>query len=177
MRGVGRLRVDVHMNSRRKMLSLALWLALTSHAAAQGARAPESYVALGNTCESNIARLDNADVEAGKESVLIAVARLGRGEMSRRYNHRRLHNLRLYLMLVRKRDAKNLVVAEGERVKGAGRVEIYARGELIDVLEFRRGEDLYAGSCNALSPKDKLYYDSRNPDGRGTYCPVNGRCR
>jgi hypothetical protein len=165
------------MNSRRKLLSLALWLALASYAAAQGARARESYEALGGTCEDNIARLDNADVEAGKESVLIAVARLGRGEVSRRYNHRRLHNLRLYLMMYRKRDAKNLVVAEGERVKGAGRVEIYVRGKLIDVLSFRRGEDLYAGSCNALSPKDKLYYDSRNPDGRGAYCPVNGRCR
>jgi hypothetical protein len=177
MAGVGRLRVDVRMNSRRKMLAFALWLPLASHVAAQDTRAPESYVALGNTCESNIARLDNADVEAGKETVLIAVARLGRGEVSRRYNHRRLHNLRLYLTMVRKRDDKNLVVVEGERVRGAGRVEIYARGKLIDVLGFRRAEDLYAGSCDATSPKDKLYYDSRNPDGRGAYCPVNGRCR
>lgn len=173
---VGRI-LNARMNARRKLLTLALWLPLAAHVAAQDARAQESDVTPGSNCESNIARLDNADVGAGKESVLIAVARLGGGEVSRRYNRRRLHNLRLYLTMVRKRDAKNLVVAEGERVRGAGRVELYAGGKLIDVIGFRRGEDLYAGSCAATSPKDKLYYDSRNPDGRGMYCPVNGRCR
>ena len=164
----------ITLNTKRVILAAGLWLAMSCHIAARGI---ESNLDSGNTCENNIARLDNAHNEAGEDSVLIAVARLGDGERLRKYNFRRLHNLRLYLTRFRKRSAQSIVLAEGERGRGRGRIEIYARGKLIDVLELGRGEDLYAGSCAATSRSDKLFYDSRFRDERGLYCPAGGKCR
>ena len=45
-------------------------------------------------CESDIAVLEAAHHDAGKESLIIAVARLGDGERNRGLNGRRLHNVR-----------------------------------------------------------------------------------
>ena len=142
------------------------WLAATGHTAAQNAESPETYVAIGNTCESNIARLDRIYSEAGSDGLVIAIARLGDGEQSRRLNQRRLHNVRLYLEKVRGRAPKTIIIAEGKPVRGRGRVEIYVGGKLMDVLGVRRGEDLYAGSCDGTGELDHLFYDSRRRKSR-----------
>jgi len=142
-------------------LCVIWWLAVTGHAGAQRAESPETYVAIGNTCESNIARLDRIHSEAGSDGLVIAIARLGDGEQSRRLNQRRLRNVRLYLEKVRGRAPKTIIMAEGEPARGRGRVEIYVGGKLVDVLGVGRGEDLYAGSCDGTGELDHLFYDSR----------------
>lgn len=141
------------------------WLVVTS-AVAQNAESPATYVTIGNTCESNIARLDRIHSEAGDDGLVIAIARIGDGEQSRRLNQRRLHNVRLYLERVRGRAPKTLITAESERARGRGRVEIYVGGKLVDVLGVARGEDLYAGSCDGTSEVDHLFYDSRRRKSR-----------
>ena len=152
-----------------------VWLTTGSHIIAQTATSPEEFVNIGNSCESNIARLDTVDSEAGEDRLIIVIARLGNGERSRSFNHRRLHNLRTYLRVVRGRAAESIVTAEGARARGRGRLEIYVGGRLIDVLGVGRGEDLSVGSCAATSPSDRLFYDSRNRNGRGAYIPSRHR--
>ncbi len=138
----------------------------TGNAVAQNPVSPETYVTIGNTCESNIARLDRIHSEAGNDGLVIAIARLGDGEQSRRLNHRRLHNIRLYLERVRGRAPKTLITAESDRARGRGRIEVYIGGKLVDLLGLARGEDLYAGSCDATSELDDLFYDSRRRKSR-----------
>ncbi len=142
------------------------WVVVTYNAAAQNAQSPEAYVSIGNTCESNIARLDRMHSEAGDSGLVIAIARLGDGEQTRRLNQRRLHNVRLYLEKVRGRAPKTIITAESDRTRGRGRVEIYVGGKLVDVLGVGRGEDLYAGSCDGTGELDHLFYDSHRRKSR-----------
>src|SRR5882724_3072881 len=85
---------------------------------------PEERIPIG--CENNSAQLGRAGerfVSAGADRVLIAVARLGTGEASRELNRRRLFNVRNYLEHYRGVPAKRIVTAEGEKVRGYGRVD------------------------------------------------------
>ena len=137
--------------------ALVLVLCLANLAGGQDLQPPESWVKLGNRCESNIARLDNWHSRAGDE-LIIAIARLGDGERARVLNRRRLHNVRLYLETVRGRAPKKIVTAEGDRARGRGRVEIYVGGKLVDVMGMGRDEDFVAGSCDGTGESDNLYY-------------------
>lgn len=138
------------------MCCLGLVLA-TSDATAQNTES-ETNVEIGNTCESNIARLDRIHSEAGENGLIIAIARLGNGEQSRQLNERRLQNLRLYLEKVRGRAPRAIITAQAARTRGRGRVEIYLGGKLVDVFGVKRGEDLYAGSCDGTDKLDKYFY-------------------
>jgi hypothetical protein len=153
------------------ILASLLWLAETSGVASQGTHPSRTQTSLNSYCESNIANLDAAHAEASEDGLIIAVARLGNGERNRVLNHRRLYNLRTYLEKFRKRTRETIVTAEGERVEGPGRVEVYVKGKLLITLELRRGQDLHVGSCDATSKLDMLFYDSRNRSGRGVYIP------
>ena len=106
---------------------------------------PETRV---NNCEMNDHYLDTAHQMAGDNSIIIAVAHLGNGERNPELNRRRLHNVRAYLTsFAWKRPADTVITAEGERVKGYGRVDIYVRGELWAPLAVKRNGDLLVGLC------------------------------
>lgn len=154
---------------RRKQLpsyATAFVLIMSVHAGAQNTQELERYLQYGNNCESNIIRLQNIDNAAGKDGLVIAVARLGDGERTRDLNRRRLHNIRLYLKEIRQRPAETLVMAEGESVRGRGRVEVYVGGKLVDVFILKRGEDLAAGSCDGTGDIDHLYHGVRRRKSR-----------
>jgi hypothetical protein len=93
---------------------------------------------------------------AGKDGVVIAIARLGTGEVSKGLSRRRLENVRVYL-----RDQglseERLIVAEGEKLKGYGRVEMYVAGKLIKSLLANRNKDLCVDCCDI----DERYYPYR----------------
>jgi hypothetical protein len=97
-------------------------------------------------CEHNIARLDIAHDKAGN-GLIILIARLGDGEFNQEFNRRRLHSARKYLSAYAVRAEEMIITAEGERVRGYGRVEIYVEGKLFDILAVRRNADLSVGSC------------------------------
>lgn len=106
-------------------------------------------------CEENSAWLDLLMQKVGegrKTERVFVIARLGGGERSRLLNHRRLHNARTYLM--NRLKPEGIVVAEGERVNGEGRVEFYLGSELMIVSLVRRGEDL---CVNCFEPNPKYY--------------------
>jgi hypothetical protein len=121
-------------------------LASRSVCAAQ-TTSPVPEVILG-TCEDNVSFLSNGHHLAGADGTIIAIARLGDGEKNREQNRRRLHNVRVYLTEFGwHRQPSTVITAEGDRIKGYGRVELYVRGVLFAVLQVRRNHDLLVGSC------------------------------
>lgn len=109
--------------------------------------APVPEVILG-TCEDNVSFLSNAHHLAGSDGTIIAIARLGDGETSLARNRRRLHNVRVYLTEFGwHRQPSTVITAQGEPIKGYGRVELYVRGVLFAILQVRRNQDLLVGSC------------------------------
>ena len=106
-------------------------------------------------CEMNLQDLEHARNLARRETngFLIIVARLGDGERRRELNYRRLSNVRLQLTRIGFPSGK-IVVAEGERIGGFGRVEFYVRGEFIGALPVRRGADICVGCCG---PDERFY--------------------
>ena len=83
--------------------------------------------------------------QCGPNSLIIAIARLGDGEDRRELNRRRLHNVRVFLANSGKRSPDTVVVAQGERVKGYGQVELYVGGRLFDVIAVGTNGDLLVG--------------------------------
>jgi hypothetical protein len=76
--------------------------------------------------------LDVANAEAAQSgSVVLVVARLGTGERSKRLNRSRLASVRKFVSQ-RKSYTAAFYFAEGDRVDGLGRVEIYVLGKLVD---------------------------------------------
>ncbi len=125
----------------------------------------DDYVFAGEptNCEINIIRMETVTKMAINElrqgSVIIAIARLGTGELSPGLNRRRLHNLRAYLTSYQSLSPAKVVSAEGLHVSGYGRVEIYVGGKLAEVLLIKRGGDLCLQCCES----DEKYYPNRKP--------------
>lgn len=95
-------------------------------------------------CERHIVVLEGAHHEAGDDGL----ARLGNGENSRSINQHRLHSARAYLTdYLAARLPGSVVIAEGERVNGYGRIEIYIKGRLYSALAVKPNADLSVGSC------------------------------
>ena len=101
--------------------------------------------------------------QARSGGVLVAVARLGDGEKSRGANRRRLYNVREYIKDRVGIGAEMVVVAEGERVKGPGRVEFYLGGEIVGGLLLGRNKDLCLLCCEEVGP----YYPQKDNLARG----------
>jgi hypothetical protein len=112
-------------------------------------------------CEQNSLLLDTTRYTVAKQptdTVLVAIARLGTGEVSRKLNRRRLENLRTYWREL-KLPKSRLILAEGEDVEGYGRVELYVMGKLHETLTVGRGKDLCITCCG----EDPRYYPTRKP--------------
>ena len=129
------------------VLLFFLLIASSVTVAAQGKSLTPPY-STPQHCEVNDNLLDTSHHLAGDDTVIIAVAHLGTGERNPALNRRRLHNVKAYLTSFGwKRRLDTVVTAEGERVKGFGRVDIYVRGEHWATLALRRNQDLIVGLC------------------------------
>ena len=97
-------------------------------------------------CEGAAARLDLAVINTGKleGAHLILVARLGSGEVSRTLNQTRLKSVEQYV-LRRGADLK-YVLAQGSKIKGLGRIEVYVGGKLAEIMPLRKNAK---GFCTA----------------------------
>lgn len=111
-------------------------------------------------CEIDEANFDVVRVDAlerlGENGFLIAVARLGIGDKRRNLNRSRLSSTKEWL-----RNAAfpidRLVLAEGERVSGNGRVEFYIGGKLTHVILPTPNFGLCIECCNPR-PEDFTSY-------------------
>lgn len=94
-------------------------------------------------CEGAATRLDFAVVNTRKieGAYLILIARLGTGESSRTLNQARLSGVEEYVL--RRGSDLKYVLAQGSRVKGLGRIEIYVGGQLADIMPLRKNAKGY----------------------------------
>jgi hypothetical protein len=102
--------------------------------------------------------------------ILIAVARLGEGEKSHELSRRRLYNVRAYL-----KDhgipPERIVVAEGEAIKGFGRIEFYLSGKLVETALLKQDRDFCIICCDIYGP----YYPQKENSDREAKKPARKR--
>jgi hypothetical protein len=107
----------------------------------------ESVGVDGSHCESAKAEFDLiAAVANERDSNVIIISRLGKGEYSRGVGRRRLAQVRDHLMMVRGYCSDKVVAAEGERVKGLGLVEVYIKGKPFIIYRMKRNRDFIRGN-------------------------------
>lgn len=130
-------------------LTAAAYLAVAAPAHLQSNLSQRTRIeAYPTNCETHIAILDVAHKDAGPAGVIIMIGRLGTGEQSRELSQHRLHSARAYLTEYHGvRSPDTIVVAEGERVNGYGRIELYVGGKLHTAFALRRNAELSVGSC------------------------------
>ena len=97
-------------------------------------------------CEDFQGHLDHAIIEWQqlKETRLILIARLGTGERDRKLNRARLAYVEDYL----KSHNVEYVFAEGERVAGLGRFEVYVGGRLAMSIPLMKGSNRLCWGSN-----------------------------
>lgn len=124
--------------------------------------APDIVQSDSNSCEINAVSFDNlANTLRDNDERLFVVARLGKGEVSRDFNRRRLYNVRTYFQHGWKIDEKRIVFAEGERVGEEGRIEFYIGSKLMLVSLVRGGGDICVDCCDY---PDLRYYGKGKQD-------------
>lgn len=104
--------------------------------------------------ELNSLHLDNLAYEL-RSSVagrVFVIARLGDGETARWLNLARLEGARFYLVESGRTQKERIVFAEGERVKGEGRVEFYLGSRLYLVSLAGRGKAINFTCCDDYIP-------------------------
>jgi hypothetical protein len=79
-----------------------------------------------------------ADIE---DSNVILIFRLGKGEKSKAVINRRMELVRNHINF-RKQNPEKFVLAEGEKTNGLGKVEIYIKGKLTEVLFAKKNVNL-----------------------------------
>lgn len=93
-------------------------------------------------CETNLQHLEALKVmvanQSNRDGILIMLARLGDGERRRDLNRRRLDNVRDGLTNTLGIDERRIIVGQGQRVRGYGRVEFYLEGRMVGVLPVNR---------------------------------------
>jgi len=101
-----------------------------------------------NACELNNLYIDYfaQDARSSGERVFV-IARLGRGETSRTINRDHLGYAR-FMLTNKDVRPERLVIAEGERVAGEGRVEFYLGSRLYLVSLAKRNEMVCLMCCN-----------------------------
>ena len=92
--------------------------------------------------------------ESNPNGVIILIARLGKDETKSELNRRRLYNMSFLYKETFGIPAEKIVIAEGERVDGYGRVEIYWNGEMIGALLAFKDKDIHVDCCDI----DDRYY-------------------
>jgi len=94
-------------------------------------------------CEDAILYLDEALLAwlQARDTYIIVIARLGTGERSGRLNRQRLSGIEQFL--TGRVPEVRYVTAEGSRVNGLGRVELYVSGRLLRTMPIRRNSEGY----------------------------------
>ncbi len=112
-------------------------------------------------CEETAARFDVLlNMMFDSDERLFVIARLGKGEVSRELNHRRLYNVHTYFK-ERKVPRNRFVFAESESLKTEeGRVEFYLGSKLQLVSLVKRNKDICVDCCET----GFLYYGSGKVD-------------
>lgn len=154
-----------------KITFIILALALCATAAFESASAQEAaagpyVVESGSSGEVSSREIDGMASEARESGErLFVVVRPGAGETSRRLSRARLHNTRRHLSS-KGFGPRATVFAEGERVRGEGRIEFYLGSRLRLVVLARRNEMPNLTCCEDYIPPSKVKPERRSRRGR-----------
>jgi hypothetical protein len=138
-------------------------LSITSNAGAQQPQSPthdpaDLSDAQPTSCSHRNSVLDSVAQRVPVVEPVIVISRRGDDEPRADLGWRRLLNVRAYwtkfLPAGIRRKPETIILGEGEKVEGFGRLELYVRGKLFDVIKLRRNEDLFVGECY---PPDDSY--------------------
>ena len=137
-----------------------------------------SSIALGQqkmdeppNCHGRDAVLYGIAKSTSPNNLITVVANLGEGEDRPNLNQRRLHNVRVYwtkFLNEYRRSPDTIILTEGEKVKGYGRLEFYVDGELKASLKLKRNSDLLVVDCSrspgdpACPPYERNFYPCRD---------------
>jgi hypothetical protein len=134
--------MDRHIKSQIAAIPLLICCALSGPIFAQTTNVTEPRFVAGDNNETTKAELDLLAQTARRHSdhLIFIIARLGNGERSRRLNRRRLHAIRDFLKQERFIPEQRLIAAEGEPMRGLGRVEVYLGGKLFMVFTLPRNK-------------------------------------
>ena len=86
---------------------------------------------------------------ANLDKPIILIAHLGDGEVKRDLNRMRLKRVCYGIKLDYERACKNFALAEGERVKGQGSVDVYVDGKLFAIIRSERNRYLCQSCCDS----------------------------
>jgi hypothetical protein len=123
------------------LLAFIICFGAVFHARAQTTAATEPILANGGNNEDSKAVLDLIAQKAGAEKLIIMVVRHGDREVSHKLNRGRLEIASTYLQNSRGIPKAHLIRAEGERIRGRGRLEIYLDGKLLVIFTFPRNRN------------------------------------
>lgn len=74
---------------------------------------------------------------------LIIIANLGTNETNQKYNLQRLKETKNFLIRGAFWQEELIIIAQGEKIKGQGRIDLYFDGELQYTIKLKRNEYLY----------------------------------
>jgi hypothetical protein len=115
----------------------------------------EIVPATARGCQRNTINAANLQaLVSTREEKAFVIAHLGAGETNPRLNRRRLNDVKTELGLG---NSPKLIFAEGERVRGLGRIEFYLGSELMSVSLISRN----GGFCSLCCDRKKLFYKNR----------------
>jgi len=128
-------------------------------------------------CWYNQMQLDQISQHIPRDRRIIVIARLGDKDRKASLNTRRLNNVRAYLTEgvaeQFRRSSDSIIIAEGERTNGYGRIEFYLDGRLIEVLKVYPTHDLAVAECYAGIDGDPWCKTSR----QGLFYPCKDHVR
>jgi hypothetical protein len=179
---------------RNMKIALALfcgaWLSCTA-TLAQNPPAPPCEVAYKAThsapveCEYRTGIIERIHAIKPADEVITVVARTGECETSPNLNQRRLHNVRAYLTEWWpegfRRKPGTVILAEGEKVDGNGRLEFYVGGKLVEMMQVVPNGDVTFDSCYPPDgynfKRSKGVYDRCLVRGQGIFYPCLDRVK
>ena len=123
------------------LVALAICFVAVDIAVAQTAKSSEPILVNGDSNEDSKAALDLVAETAGEGKLIIMIARLGNGESNRKLSWRRLQTAGSFLESVRAVPKQRMVLAEGEVMRGQGRIEVYLDGKLYMIIVSARNKD------------------------------------
>jgi hypothetical protein len=129
-------RYIAHLNLMKNFVHILIILSVVPFASSvtkAQSPSPEPEVILANTtrCQRNTINIANLkQVARIKNEKVFVIAHLGSGEVSQNLNRPRLRDIGAEFDQIGPMDRKTLVLAEGERVKGQARVDVYLGSEL-----------------------------------------------
>ena len=136
-------------------------LSITANASAQQPQPPApdpTDYARPTSCAVRTVVIGGIGDSVAPAELIFVVARPGEGETRARLGRRRLYNVRVYwtefLPPETRRRPETIILGEGEKVAGFGRLEFYSGGKLLEVMRLMRNADLFIGECY---PPDDSY--------------------